>query len=99
MSMNLRVEVNGKPVEGIIQTPTLVTYVCLTNHYGVQAEVTGKDAQRAIRCYLEWVKSLADGAWPPERHKEYEMLNTTIKQQVCLCNKLLDEPSLTVFMV
>lgn len=38
------------------QTPSLVTVLCLMNHEGVQPNVTGKEAVRALRGYLRWAE-------------------------------------------
>jgi hypothetical protein len=40
------------------QTPTNITHLCLMDHDGIHWVVKGKAAARALRCYLEWVKSL-----------------------------------------
>ena len=39
------------------QTPTYITYMSLMGPDYPLQEVTGSEAVRALRCYLEWVRS------------------------------------------
>ena len=62
MSMNLYCNIDDKQVD-LVQTPTHITYMCLTESDGIHYQVTGKKAVRALRCYLEWNTGRLNGIW------------------------------------
>lgn len=97
MSMNLYVVVNNKKVKEIIQTPTYITYMCLMTPDGVKDGLTGEDAKRGLRCYLEYVKSLSSGVWPKEQEDQYNSIKELINEQIKLCNTLLENKTLILY--
>ena len=62
MSLELKLVVDGSPVE-LLQTPTFVTNMCLTNANNLVVELTGRRAKRALFMYLHWVHSSLDGVY------------------------------------
>lgn len=52
MSLNLQCN-----LVDLWQTPQHITEMCLMDHEGVQPNVTGKEAVRALRGYLRWAES------------------------------------------
>lgn len=56
MSMNLHAEYDGEEAE-LWQTPTDVTYNCMTIEGKVHFLLTGNRAEAALDKYVEWVKS------------------------------------------
>jgi len=95
MSMNLHVRFAGKAFR-LWQTPTFITYMCMTSLNGRKFETTGKDAVRALECYKEWVSSLSNGcksrealdrrlADISEHIRELdEMINSTSPRRICV---------------
>jgi hypothetical protein len=57
MSLNLYIEFDNQNIE-IYQTPTYITCMCLMTDIGTKSEMTGKQAKRAVNCYLQYVQSL-----------------------------------------
>ena len=62
MSMNLHCKIDDEQID-LVQTPTHITYMCLTESAGRRCYLTGKRAIRALRCYLEWNRGRLDGIW------------------------------------
>ena len=71
MSMNLYIEFEGVEQE-VYQTPTHITNMCLMTHAGFDWSVTGNNAKRAVRCYMQWVASLKNGSYS-SREEHYEL--------------------------
>jgi hypothetical protein len=55
MSDNLYISVNGEEIS-LCQTPTYVTCMCLMTSKGVKRSLKGKQAIRAFRIYIQWLK-------------------------------------------
>jgi len=96
MSMNLHVSFAGKKFD-LWQTPTFITYMCMTSLKGRKFETTGKDAIRALECYKIFVSSLSNGCWDSkealdarlasisEHNRELdEMINSTSPRRICV---------------
>lgn len=59
MSMNLHCNV----LDYLWQTPTEVTYMCMTDSDGLHYELEGEKALGAINRYIEWVRQSTNGVW------------------------------------
>lgn len=71
MSMNLYIEFDNQKID-VYQTPTHITYMCLMTDIGRKFEMKGKEAKRAVNCYIEYVGSLKNGMYHSEEEmKEY----------------------------
>ncbi len=86
MSMNLRLEVNGRKVE-LWQTPTMITRMLLVDKEGRVDMRSGKKARRALQGYIIWVERSADGAW---KEDELEALNNLRERMVDEVKRIKD---------
>ena len=87
MSMNLHLKVDGSNID-LWQTPTYITNMCLVSSKGVENEVAGKKAIRAMNAYLEWVKQTVSGTYNSlEEANEYrEVVNEHEKEILDVLN-------------
>lgn len=65
MSMNLYIKFDGQKID-VYQTPTHITYMCLMADTGRKFEMRGKEAKRAVNCYLEYVGGLMNRSYDSE---------------------------------
>jgi hypothetical protein len=80
MSINMYLTVDGKEVS-LWQTPTYITYMCMTTDNGVfEYELTGKQAKAAIARYFEWVSSHADGVF--QSSEEADSMRSIVKEHI-----------------
>ncbi len=86
MSMNLRLEVNGREVE-LWQTPTMITRMLLVDKDGTIDLRSGKKARRALQGYIIWVEHSADGAWKDD---ELEALNSLRERMAAEVKRIKD---------
>jgi hypothetical protein len=86
MSMNLECRVNRKPIS-LWQTPTWITYMCLATKDGIQSELTGASARRAMYCYIEYIKGRLNGVWTS--NEDYEAVAVDVREEVARIRALL----------
>jgi hypothetical protein len=86
MSMNLECKVNRELIS-LWQTPTWITYMCLATKDGIQSELTGAGARRAMYCYIEYIKGRLNGAW--SSNEEYEAVAVDVREEVARIRALL----------
>ena len=86
MSMNLFMKKDKTAID-LWQTPTHITHMCLMSDTSIEAEVTGKKAVRAMRCYMEWVRSTLNGVWDdPELLKSAQ---ERVTEHLAMCQYVL----------
>jgi hypothetical protein len=91
MSMNLycnKVELR--------QTPTWVTNICMMTDKGPAYNVTGKDAQRALLCYIEWIKSLGRTSWDSSEQEDVDEEVAIMNNHIKEVKKTFKDKKLTV---
>ena len=81
MSMNLRLEVNGRKVE-LWQTPTMITRMLLVDKHGTIDMRSGKNARGALLGYIIWVEHSADGAWKDDELEALKSLRERMAAEV-----------------
>jgi hypothetical protein len=96
MSMNL----HCNQVE-LWQTPTYVTHMCLMNKDGIAADATGDEAVRALRCYLEWARTLLpySVAKTAEHQKANEDFHATFKKHSAEVTAVFGKEGLEVYLL
>lgn len=95
MSMNLHIECDGHQLS-IRQTPTQITRMICVNHEGVQWELRGKDARRALYAYCNWIQYSTDGVWKSE--KELDETIQYVKEELEYLEPYLKSKKIRVWM-
>lgn len=78
------------------QTPTWVTNVCMMTDKGPASNVTGKEAHRALLCYIEWIKSLGRTQWTSKEEKEVREEQAYMNEHIAEVKRTFKSKSLRV---
>jgi len=89
MSINLYLSIDDRPFD-LWQTPTHITYMCMTTDNGViQDSLRGEKAKAAISRYFLWVESFKDGVFESTKaaDERWQLVNDHINAIKSLIGK------------
>jgi hypothetical protein len=71
--------------------------MCLQTDENILPRATGKDAVRALRCYILWVASHGDGVY--ETAEAANLVRATLSSHIKEVEAVLNDPDLEVYLL
>lgn len=78
------------------QTPTWISNICMMTDDGPSFELKGKDAKRALRCYIMWVSSFNRTSWKSEEQAAVDDERAATQYHVQEVIDIINDPDLTI---